>query len=432
MGEARSVRSVIARSSAGAARLLLHWRPRTGVTYVALGAIAFAGYFTLPDPWSGACFLFVSALALVALAVGFRAHRPALTRPWLALGIAQLLFLVGDGLWYGEYFFTGTAPASPSIADLPYLAAYPMLAVGILIFIRARQPRYRIAAAIDATLIGVAGVLVLWLTVIDPIVHDLATPFAERAVSVAYPLADALLLAAGAYLLLTGRHGRRALYLLMASIATLLAADVAFAVVADVGVATTLSDAFWMLSYLLFGAAALDPSMVDLSQPSEKHSSPTSTLRLVVLGAAIGVLPLFALWQRFLSDHQDLALTGIAGLAMLIGILLRMRELGEVLGRSEKRYASLLANASDAFAIVRRDGRFTYASPASDRVLGYAAGSMVGHSALEIVEPRSARDASAVMRRVATQPGSQEEIELPVLRADGQWRWLSVVVTEPH
>jgi len=50
-----------------------------------------------------------------------------------------------------------------------------------------------------------------------------AVPLAERLVTVAYPIGDALVLAAAAYLLLTGRNGRRSTYLLVASLCALLA-----------------------------------------------------------------------------------------------------------------------------------------------------------------------------------------------------------------
>ena len=141
------------------------------------------------------------------------------------------------------------------------------------------------------------------------------------------------------------------------------------------------------------------------------------------------MLPVFALYQRFFSDHIDLPVIGIVGITVIAAILLRMHELGAVLGRSERRYASLLANASDAFAVVAVDGRFRYVSPASERVLGYPVKDTMARSALELIHPRTRQRAQAVLRRVAATPGAQEEVELPVRRADGEWRWLSITAT---
>ena len=144
---------------------------------------------------------------------------------------------------------------------------------------------------------------------------------------------------------------------------------------------------------------------------------------------AITMLPVFALYQKFFMDHTDLPIIGITGVVVIAAILLRMHELGAVLGRSERRYASLLANASDAFAVVTVDGKFHYVSPASERVLGFAVNDTMSRTALDLVHPRARSRALAVLRRVAATPGATEELEVPVRNASGKWRWLSVTVT---
>lgn len=403
--------------------------PRLRVAFITIALAGAAAYFLLPEPASAFAYLLVSTLALVAVPLGVAVHRPSAVRPWLALAAAQAAFLVADLVWYVEYMLSGSEPPFPSGVDLIYLAGYPLLALGMMMFIRARQPRYRLIAAIDAVIIGLGGVLLLWVTVMDGVIHDEAVPLAERAIVVAYPFGDALILAAAVYLILTGRHGRSALYPFVASLVALLAADVTYATITDKAIAWPLSDALWMASYTLFGLAALSPAMGELSMPSEAPAAPESNRRLVVLGGAIVVLPLFALYQRFVLGHVDFALIGIVGAVTIGAVLLRMRELGAVLGRSERRYASLLANASDAFAVIRPDGVFTYVSPASEHVLGYDVGTTIGRSAYDLVSRRFRARALATMRRVGSAPGMRQEIELPVRRADGQWRWLSIVVT---
>jgi diguanylate cyclase (GGDEF)-like protein/PAS domain S-box-containing protein len=402
---------------------------RLGTGFAALGAIAIVGYFVLPEAASIACYLLVSTMAMVAVPLGVARYRPSSLSPWIALGLAQAIFLLADALRYGPQLASGAEPPFPAIADIVYLIGYPVLALGMVMFIRLRQPRYRLTAGLDALIVGIAGVLILWLTVIDGVVHDNSAPLVERVVTVAYPIGDALILAVGAYLLLSGRSGRRALYLLVASLLALLGADVVFAVPGDVEMASTMSNALWLSSYLLFGLAALDPSMRELTEPSETAVAPEGRGRLILIGIAITVLPAFAVYERFFMDHQDLAVTGIAGVVVIGAILLRMRELGAVLGRSERRYASLLANASDAFAIVQADGRFKYASPASDRVLGYQPGATVGRSLFEFLQPGSVTSAAASLRHVAALNGSQAELELPIQRGDGEWRWMSMVAT---
>ena len=404
-------------------------RGRLIATYLAISAIAFVGYFELPLPWSAICYLLMSGLAVYGLIVGVRLNSPRAIEPWAMLALAQSAFLVGDLVWFAAFVPTEVAPVSPHTSDAFYLTGYPVLALGVLLFIRARQPRYRLTAAIDALLIGLAAVLVVWQLAIEGFVHDETLPATERFVLLAYPIGDVLILAAAAYLLLSGRQAKGAFYLLVASLAALLMGDVLLPLIPDEALATDLSDAFLLTSYVLFGLTALVPSMRNLTEPSDAPTAPENSGRLILIGACLATLPVFAIYQRFFMDHQDLAVVGVAGLVALVAILLRMRELSSVHKRLESRYASLLANASDAFAIVGTDGRLTYASPASKRILGYEPARLAGRAAIEFVHPSAASEAINVIRNVSEKAGNQLETQLRMQRADGEWRWLSIIAT---
>ena len=326
--------------------------------YLGASVVAFVGYFALGELPATVFYVAMSALALIAVLVGLRLFRPRDRGPWLVLAAAQASFLIADLIWYAFNYLDPNGISFPSVADVFYLLGYPLLAAGLLMFIRARQPRYRMTAAIDAVLIGLAAVLALWLLVIDGAIHDETIALSERLVSVAYPVGDALVIAAAAYLLLTGRNGRRSLYLLVASLVAMFMGDVIETTLGVTSAYPAPSDAFWLVSYALFGLAALDPSMARIGEPAERPIVAESSGRLLLIAVAITTLPVFALYQRFFSDHIDLPVIGIVGVTVIAAILLRMHELGAVLGRSERRYASLLANASDAFAVVAVDGRF--------------------------------------------------------------------------
>lgn len=397
--------------------------------YLVASVVLVAGYFVLGESLATVCYLAMSALALAAVPIGLRLFKPRDRRPWLVLAGAQATFLIADVVWYSYQSLDPNGVPFPSIADPFYLAGYPLLALGLILFIRARQPRYRLTAAIDASLIGLAAVLVLWLAVIDPVVHDSTIPALERVVSTAYPIGDAIVLASAIYLLLTGGSGRRSLYLLIGSLIALLAGDVVETVLGATNVYPAPSDVFWLASYALFGLAALDPSMAEIGEPGDAPLVADNGGRLLLIGGAITMLPAFALYQKFFSDHIDLPLIGISGVIIIGAILLRMHELGAVLGRSERRYASLLANASDAFAVVSVDGRFHYVSPASERVLGYPITDTMSRTAIELIHPRARSLGVAVLRRVASTPGAREDVEVMVRHANGEWRWLSVTAT---
>jgi diguanylate cyclase (GGDEF)-like protein/PAS domain S-box-containing protein len=397
--------------------------------YIAVSVAAIAAYFVLGELVASALYISMSALVVVAVLIGLRTYRPTDPRPWIVLALAQAAFLVADVLWYSTALLNPQGVLGPTAADAFYLVGYPLLAVGHIALIRARQPRYRVTAAIDAILVGLAAVLVLWIVAIDGVIHDETIPLVERLVTTAYPIGDALVLAAAVYLLLTGSQGRRSMYLLVLSLAALLMGDVVAMIAASGSAIPSAADLFWLGSYLLFGLAALDPSMREMSTPSDKPLAPEGRSRLILIGAAISMLPAFALYQKFFSTHIDFALIGIVGVVVIVAILVRMHELGAVLGRAQRHHSALLANASDAFAVVKPDGRFTYVSAASERVLGYSSTDMLTRSALDLIDRRARPRAVAVIRRVAAKHGAVEELEVQARRADGEWRWLSVTVT---
>jgi diguanylate cyclase len=76
-------------------------------------------------------------LAVSAVRIGVRGHRPRtpIRRWWLAAG--QLLFVVGD-LLFDLHERVWHTDAFPSSADSFYLAGYVPLAVGLVLLIRAR------------------------------------------------------------------------------------------------------------------------------------------------------------------------------------------------------------------------------------------------------------------------------------------------------
>jgi len=403
-------------------------RRRLVSLYLFAAIPALPAHFLLPQPWSALALLWLSVLAVAAVGVGVHFHRPRDKRPWLLLGTGVGLFLVGQLAWHLERVSGALPPIMPSLSDVFSIAAYPVLASAAVLFIRAHQPRYRLTAAIDALVVGVAGVLILWLVVIENFIHDSSLGLAERAVLVAYPVGDAMLLSAAVYLLLSGRKGRGAFHLLFGAFTALLAADVIRAVSTANAATTAGADLLSLISFLLLGLTALVPTMYNLTEPSDEPSAPERGRRLVLLGAAILILPTFALAQ-YQAGRVNLPLILVATVLLVVAILARMNELVAVHQRTQLRFASLLANASDAFAIVRADGTFSYASPASERVLGRAPAAIQDRPALRLVHPRDRHVLRDALASAASGPGAQAEVEVETRRGDGAWRWLSITLT---
>ena len=91
-----------------------------------------------------------------------------------------------------------------------------------------------------------------------------------RLVSVAYPMADVLLLAVAVRLALDGGQRRLSFHLMSASIVCLLATDFLYGLMLMQGTYDhqVWLDAGWIGFYLLWGAAALHPTMAEIDQPA--------------------------------------------------------------------------------------------------------------------------------------------------------------------
>src|SRR5665213_587882 len=109
--------------------------------------------------------------AVVAIVVGLRMHRPGRRWPWLAFAGGLLLFAVGD-VAFDLYAAAGNAIPVPSVADYLYLAAYPVLAWGMLLLVRYRVRGADLTSALDGVIVAIGVGVMAWVFVMEPYAHD--------------------------------------------------------------------------------------------------------------------------------------------------------------------------------------------------------------------------------------------------------------------
>ena len=242
-------------------KLLLWW--------VAAGTAATIGYYLLPRDGVASSLLYnsiglCSALMIVA---GVRRYRPRRPAMWYLFAAGQTAAVIGDLVW-SYYVFVLHEEPYPSIADVWYLAAYPPLVLGLLQFVRGRT-RSDLDTLLDAGMVAAGLGLVFWIFVLQPTAATASASALEKVISVAYPAADAVLLALLTRLFIGGGARTPSARLLGAGALALFAADAAFAVVS----LHSASDGYelsagWLLSYVFWGAAALHPSMAAEGAPA--------------------------------------------------------------------------------------------------------------------------------------------------------------------
>jgi class 3 adenylate cyclase len=301
--------------------------------YLGVGLAALIGFYALPRDSLLQDTIYYPALGLLSVAAivaGVAWHRPRHPLPWLLFAAGQLLFVLGDVVFgLDQHVFGSTAFPGP--ADGLYLAGYPVLAAGLWLLVRQRESGRDWPSLIDAATVTVALGIVAWELLIVPYTRDDTLSVADKVASIAYPLGDVLLLAVAARLVLTSAARTVSYVLIGLSLLALLIADplyTVFTIRGDYGSGSPI-DAGWMISYLLFGAAALHASMRTTSDPAPETLTRLTPGRLALLAAAALTAPAVLAYR---PERVGVACTAV--LVVLVGA-----RLSGIVGRHERALA---------------------------------------------------------------------------------------------
>lgn len=95
----------------------------------------------------------------------------------------------------------------------------------------------------------------------------------------------------------------------------------------------------------------------------------------------------------------------------------------------EDLFRRFIEHSLDAVAMIQRDGRVSYVSPAVTRIVGYSTQEFVALAAFEIVHPEDRDAAVAHFEELVTNPGSSQTAVNRVQHKDGSWKWIETVST---
>lgn len=294
--------------------------------YLVAGILTIAAYFGLiaagaPAMAKVTLYCVITGSAAIAVLYGCRRYRPAAWLPWLLLGLSQVVYAIADTTFYVSHVVID-ATSFPGIADIFYLAHYPLVVAGLLALIRVRTPGRDLPGLLDAALLAVVAAMLSWLYLIAPQAEAHPDPLVKIA-SVAYPVMDLAMFAVALRLILGS--GRRPLpfFLLCINLLAFLAADTIYVLQQLNGsyVAGNFLDAIWLSGNLALGAAALHPSMGTIGQPTREPEAAPGPLRIVALCAAALVAPATLLVQYARGSYSDIPITAIAcGLLFVLTI----------------------------------------------------------------------------------------------------------------
>ena len=348
-------------------------RPSAWQLYLGAGVAVTALYLIVPPfKGSGPVINLLGISGVAAVIMGMRRNRPPSTLPWKFFALGLGLFVLGDLYTYSYPKLLNKDVPFPSIGDGIYLTVYPALMAGLIILVRRRNPERDRAGVIDSLIMTLGLALLQWVGLITPYLHADDMSLFARLVSIAYPLGDTLLLAVAVRLIVDSGKRQPAFHLLTSSIIALLVTDYVYGLLLLHGTYThqLWLDLGWIAFYLLWGAAALHPSMRTLEQAEPHRQRRLSGFRLVLLSACSLVAPVILMIHESRYGTIDMLVVAETA-ALLFGLVIaRMAGINMQQERGLGRERVLTSAGAALVAAASREEIYAAAMEAAERLAG--------------------------------------------------------------
>ncbi|MDD1762370.1 MAG: ATP-binding protein [Methanothrix sp.] len=334
---------------------------------------------------------------------------------WILLAVALLINAFGELTWAVIEVILHEDPF-PSIADIGYLAFYPIFAAGILLMPETPlSNREKRKILLDVAIVAISAVLLFWVFLIAPIVVSAKAVSLELVVSVAYPVMDLILFFALVELLFLKLDSmvRYPAFILAFSMIIFVISDVIFTIQTERGtfVSGSLFDVGWLVTYMLIGIAGviqvnsepLDPpkpsTSIALEQEKWIHFLPylgiggafflliwsyeySHLINYATMAASVGlIIVLMFIRQKMTFDERN---------QLLKTTFLEIEERKEAecaLLESEGRLSDIINFLPDATFVIDKDSRVIAWNRAIEKMTDVKAEKMLGKGDYEYALP---------------------------------------------
>jgi PAS domain S-box-containing protein len=371
--------------------------------------------------------LVVDGFAIVLLFYAFfkaRSFRKVSSTAWGILGVATFIWLIADLAWGIIEVYLGQDPF-PSIADVFYLAYYPLFAIGILLFPRERfSTEGRLKFIIDMLVITLAAGLIFWIFLVSPtVVAYTGSPFIELAASLGYVLGDFILLFAVFSLLFAGfkELSQNAVIFLLIGIFLAIVSDSIYTIQSLQGtyVSGGFLDIGWLMQNIFIGLAAITQVTEWKNMDSTVSESWTryKVKFLSYLPILLVVVSYAMLMWTYYMDQANFQIAMIAN-AFIIGLVL----IRQALSISEKMETAkgVFESSPDAVLITNLQGEIVDANPAALDIYGFSSkNEIVAQNMFNLIQKEDRIEAAKNMERII-RDGVLRDVEFNLLKKDGE------------
>ncbi len=309
----------------------------------------------------------------IAILVAVRMHKPEQRAPWYLFALGQTLFIAGDVLAYNYDTFFGTPLPYPAVSDALYLAVYPCLIGGMMMMIHRRNPGRDRASFIDSLMVSIGVGTISWVFLIAPYAHDTESSLLTRLTSISYPIMDLLLIAVAVRLAVGAGKRAPSFLLMMLAVMALFATDAIYGWLLLGNGYTPGSGALevgWIAFYVIFGMAALHPSMRVLSERAPDVDNRLTKPRLFLLAGAALMAPGVQAIQAIRGESIDLPIVIGAAIALFLLAIGRMAGLVHSQEQSANRERALRAAGAALVTATNREGIYASTLTAAYSVAG--------------------------------------------------------------
>jgi diguanylate cyclase (GGDEF)-like protein/PAS domain S-box-containing protein len=366
-------------------------KKRAWIVYPIAAAVAAVAYLTVAHhSW---VYNIIGISSPLAILVGVRIHRPQQRAPWYLFALGQALFIAGDVIAYNYQTFFGKELPYPAVSDALYLSVYPCLVVGLLMLIHRRNPGRDRASFIDSLMVSIGVGTISWVFLMAPYAHDTESDLLTKLTSMSYPFMDLLLVAVAVRLAVGAGKRAPAFSMMMAAVLALFATDAIYGWLLLGNGYVPGSGALelgWLAFYVVWGTAALHPSMRALSERAPDIDTRLTKPRLILLAGAALMAPGVQAIEAFRGQVVDLPV--VIGAAILLFLLAIVRMAGLVHGQEQSaNREKALREAGAAFVTAtNREGIYAATIAAARSLAGAEAGIRVceihdDHETLEVV-----------------------------------------------
>ncbi|MQA96406.1 MAG: EAL domain-containing protein [Streptosporangiales bacterium] len=361
------------------------------------------------------------------------------------LGLAAASWALGSFVHAITENGLSRAAAALSFADLFWLAAVPLFAIGaIRLAPLPRGLRARLRHGADTYIATAAVFSVSWALAFAPLYEASGESPFDFFLELIHPVADVALLLALVPLVLWAPRGSRLMaFTAVAALGSIACSDVLFTVLRLSGTAPERAGVeqlgelvgYLLLSVLpLLGRGAAPAAPRRLTGRGLYRFGSEIVAGTAVAGAAL-ILTAYALLRDVTVQPVVALAAGSAALVTIVrvyGLIQEITSLRLAVDAGDRHFRALAEGTGDVVLIVDFDGRVRYASPGAPEKYGYGEAEILGRSIEPILHPEDLPQVRAALKALGRGGDRAVHLSVRVLAADGTWRHTESTLSRYH